>query len=398
MQQEILSSQRRSRLSAYFGDSQLHSVPRMLDRVIFVCALLALAVGYSEFFIVGLRPLNLLVLFISTVSLLSSRRYIWPSALGAMASVIISALCGLDPILLWTVMVFIVFSATMRGTNVFGISALAVFSSFSGAIIAYGFKSSTHEALVFVAVVLGIAGTGSSIYSYFRYRDEQARRLRDAGMKRVAEINRRVADERLQIARDLHDVVGHEIAMLGIHLGVAEVNTPSEATQAQESLAAARANVQSVLAETQQILHVLRSNESSVQAPGMPTPSLSGIEDLIKSVQSAGLKVQAQLATLPEDLNPEVSTAAYRIAQEALTNAQRHGVEPVQVGTRVDSGHLIITIANDKSAQHPKSEGSGLGLVGMKERTESAGGTLQIKDTAQTFKITATLPLAGGTN
>jgi len=396
MQRDTPTKSSWSRLSNYFAGSHLEPVPRLLDRIFFACSFLAIVFGYFEFLTHGVQLSQLLVLCISAVSLIVSRQFIWLGSLGSMLAILLSAAFGLDPILLWTVTVFIVFSATLRGANVFSMSALAAATSFSSAVIAYGFGASTHQALIFVAIALAVCGMGSAIYSYFRYRQEQDQRIRDAGMKRVAEINKRVSDERLQIARDLHDLVGHEIAMLGIHLGVAEVHTPADATKVQESLAAARANIQSVLAETQQILHVLRSDEVITDNSNLATPALDGLPHLISTVQTAGLKVNDRLALVPPNLNPEVSTAAYRIVQEALTNAQRHGVDPVDVRTEVTAEFLVITIHNKKSATQHIQEGSGLGLVGMKERTESAGGKLLIEDKAQSFKITATLPLAGG--
>jgi len=387
-----------SRISTFLTGPRLDPVPRMLDRICFAASALSLVFGYFQFLTDGFNMLQLLALCLSAVALFFSRRFVWAGVLGSMAAMLLCAAFGIDPILLWTVTVFAVFSATLHGANVFGVASLGASSSFSSAVIAYGFGSSTHEALVLVAIILAVSGMGSAIHSYFRYRREQDQRIHDAGMKRVAEINKRVSDERLQIARDLHDLVGHEIAMLGIHLGVAEVNTPPEATKAQESLAAARANVQSVLAETQQILHVLRADAAAMENSGLPTPALDGLPHLIASVRSAGLTVNDALAPVPQNLNPEVSTAAYRIVQEALTNAQRHGIAPVDVSTAVRAGRLVITIHNKKSTVAQNQEGSGLGLVGMKERTESAGGQLVIDNKPQSFTITATLPLSGGTD
>ncbi len=385
-----------SKFSAIFADSQVHRIPRMIDQIYFVCGSLALLYGLSAFVIENHQLMQLLFVLLSVVTLLASRRYVWFGALGSMAVMLLAATAGLDPILFWTITVFLVSSATLRGFNIFILGILGAMSSFASCLIAYGYTSSTHEGLIFVAVSLAMAGLSSAVHSYFRYRQEQEQRLRDAGAKRVAEINQKVANERLQIARDLHDLVGHEIAMLGIHLGVAEVNTPPESRQAHESLAAARANVQSVLAETQQILQVLRSNDNLAEASGLTTASLDAVKHLVESARVAGLTVRADLVSVPEQLNPEVSTAAYRIVQEALTNAQRYGVGSVDVRTTFKDQQLIITVRNEKSAEPHPAETSGLGLVGMRERTESAGGTLEITDLPKTFTVTATFPTTIG--
>ncbi len=385
-----------SKFSTFFADSQVPRISRIIDRSYFVCVSFALLYGVFAFVIEKHQITYLVFLLLSAVVMIASRRYVWFGALGSMAVLLLAATADLDPILFWTVTVFLVSSATLRGFNIFILGILGAVSSFASCLIAYGFTSSTHEGLIFVAVFLAMAGLSSAVYSYFRYRQEQEQRLRDAGAKRVAEINQKVADERLQIARDLHDLVGHEIAMLGIHLGVAEVNTPPESLQAHESLAAARANVQSVLAETQQILHVLRSTDSLNETTSLPTASLDAVEHLVASAQNAGLSVQADLTDVPQQLNPEVSTAAYRIVQEALTNAQRYGSGAVDVQTTFEENELIIIVKNEKSPTPLLAETTGLGLIGMRERTESAGGTLEIKDLPTTFTVTATFPTITG--
>jgi len=398
MQHDAPLRKQLSKLLTNFADAHVHRIPRTLDLIFFGCASFATIFALFEFFAAGLRPLYLLFVVLTVFILLLSRRHLWIGALSSMAILLLASWAGVEPVLFWTITVFMVSSATLRGANVFGLSALAAVSSFASCLLANDFDQGIRESQILVSVILAMAGMSSAVHSYFRYLYEQGQRIRDAGSKRIAEINQRVADERLQIARDLHDLVGHEIAMLGIHLGVAEVHTPPEAKQVHESLTAARANVQSVLAETQQILHVLRSSDNPAEAEGLPAPSAQGLEHLIASVRATGLKVNAQLDQLPPKLNPEVSTAAYRVVQEALTNAQRHGVGPVEVRTLVENQWLSISIENAKKSSRSNEDGSGLGLVGMRERTESAGGNLLIENLARSFKITATLPLAGGTH
>jgi signal transduction histidine kinase len=202
------------------------------------------------------------------------------------------------------------------------------------------------------------------------------------------------------------------VAVLGIHLGVAEVNLPSDASVARESLHSARTSVQSVLLETQRILHVLRSDSTGGPDSGAglrPAPDFSRIPDLIESCRNAGVDVRADLAPAPAALDPEVSTAAFRIVQEALTNSQRHGSEPVSLTTTVADSVLTITVSNPKTLRTAKiaspTQGRpgvapaarrGYGLVGMRERAASAGGKLVAEDREDLFQVTATLRVDGG--
>ncbi len=379
--------------------TNLPRVPKLIDLITLICSVLAIAVSYSEFFLRGADPVHFLPTVLGTIGVLLSRQFLWSGFLATVAAQVLAAVLGTEPILMWTVTVFVVLSVSLRALPVIPVALVAAAGSYAASVATDGALFQTPFAITSVSVVLAAAGAGSALRSYYRYRDERDQRIRDASIKRIAEANRRIADERIRIAQDLHDLVGHEIAMLGIHLGVAEVNLPPEASTAKESLSSARVNVQSILSETQRILHVLRTTDGSSAQSGLPTPSLGGLEYLVQTVTSAGMKVNAVLCPVPDRLDPEVSTAAYRIVQEALTNAQRHGVGTVELSTEIDAASLVITVLNRKTTTPTAdTSGSGFGLVGMRERTESAGGHLLVEDSKNTFQLTATLPVHGGTD
>ena len=150
-------------------------------------------------------------------------------------------------------------------------------------------------------------------------------RAADAITARQREVERGVVEERLRIARDLHDLMGHEVAVLNMQIGVAEVHLPSTADRSRQALQAARAAVQSVLQETQQILAVLRNVQGPLTS-GQPTPGAERIGELVDSFRQIGLQVDAQVDEgIAELVHPTTGLAMYRIIQEALTNARRYG-------------------------------------------------------------------------
>lgn len=146
--------------------------------------------------------------------------------------------------------------------------------------------------------------------------------MREAEQGRQAAVERGVAQERLRIARDLHDGVGHQIAVVNMHLGAAEVHL-SDPRALRGDLVAARAAVQAVLRETQQILAVLRVDNAGERPQATPSPAAVG--DLVESYRQAGMVVNANIGSFGIALSGQSSVAVYRVVQEALTNAHKHG-------------------------------------------------------------------------
>jgi signal transduction histidine kinase len=199
-----------------------------------------------------------------------------------------------------------------------------------------------------------------------------------------------VAEERLRIARDLHDSVGHEIAVVSMHLGVAEVQLKANPDDASAALNAARTGVQSVLRETQEILQVLRVGEEAGSLA--PTPDHSRVAGLVDSYREAGLEIDAQLSGFDHDLPRHTSTAVFRIVQEALTNAERHGQGLVSIRADITGQEAKIEVVNLVRADGQDTSGGGNGLVGMIERAESAGGHLAVSNDGRVFSVSARLP------
>ncbi|MER6454135.1 histidine kinase [Streptomyces sp900105245] len=211
-----------------------------------------------------------------------------------------------------------------------------------------------------------------AVMQAIRERAERAERTREE------EARRRVAEERLRIARDLHDVVAHHIALVNVQAGVAAHVMDKRPDQAKEALAHVREASRSALNELRATVGLLRQS-GDPEAPTEPAPGLSRLEELAATVRSAGLPVEVARADQGTDLPAAVDLAAYRIVQEALTNVQKHAgagaraeVSVVRVGPNVE-----ISVLDDGAGQDAApGAGGGHGLLGMRERVSALGGTL----------------------
>ncbi|TQL01836.1 signal transduction histidine kinase [Cellulomonas sp. SLBN-39] len=331
---------------------------------------LSLALSGAGFVLVGPRPRLALVL--------------------VAGAPVLGALLGAQPLPLWTVTCFTAFLLTLRGTSGLLVASVVVVANTAATFFtSWTFVVETNpEVAVAPFAGLAAAGAGSALRSQRQYWTALEARARDALASRQAAVDRSVAEERVRIARDLHDGVGHRIAVVSMHLGAAEVHLPPGADAARADVTAARGAVQQVLRETQQILHVLRvgADDGTVA----PTPGHERIPALVEAFVAAGVRVDADLPDLSRSLPPEVSAAAFRIVQEALTNAQRHGTGTVWLRVALADA-VRIEVVNVRAARSAAT-GGGHGLVGMRERAASAGGRLDARADGETFRVRAELP------
>jgi signal transduction histidine kinase len=223
-----------------------------------------------------------------------------------------------------------------------------------------------------------------------RERAERAERTREE------EARRRVAEERLRIARDLHDVVAHHIALVNVQAGVAAHVMDKRPDQAKEALAHVREASRSALNELRATVGLLRQS-GDPEAPTEPAPGLDRLDELVGTFRSAGLHVEVARADQDTALPAAVDLAAYRVIQEALTNVQKHAgteakaeVSVVRVGP-----HIEITVLDDGAGQDDDPEhGGGHGLLGMRERVTALRGTLTTGPRyGGGFRVHAILPL-----
>jgi signal transduction histidine kinase len=216
-----------------------------------------------------------------------------------------------------------------------------------------------------------------------------------AEQTREEEARRRVAEERLHIARELHDVVAHHIAVINVQAGVAGHLITSQPEAAAEALGHVRRSSRAVLDELSGLLGVLRRPEES-DTPTEPTPGMAQLDQLVESFRASGLNLRSTLTGEVHELPATVDLVAYRVVQEALTNAHRYGTDTARLSVVYTPSEIILEITNAVGAK-PAAVGSGLGLVGMRERAGAVGGTIQAGiGSDDRFRVLATLPLKFG--
>ncbi len=296
----------------------------------------------------------------------------------------------------WSMVCFAAFLLAFRGLSVVLVATvLGALNLVSGALVVgtIDVKIDASASIFAFAAVL-LAAMGSSVRGNLLYRDAAEQRLRDAENMRAVSVERGVARERLRIARDLHDSIGHQIAVVNMRLGAAEVHLPQGADRSRSDIAAARDAIQAVLRETQQILTVLRSEADAPASHGEVEHS---VRALIIGYQDAGMRIEVEasdVTIIESALSQAVRLAAYRIVQEALTNAQRYGQGETSVAVSLDreAGHVCIDIVNTRGGE-PRNRGGGNGLVGMRERAASVGGSVEVRPDDNLFWVTARLPV-----
>ncbi|MBD0840551.1 sensor histidine kinase [Streptomyces sp. TRM68416] len=220
-----------------------------------------------------------------------------------------------------------------------------------------------------------------------RTRREQWARERE---ERARAARRRADEERLRIARELHDVLAHSISVINVQAGVGLALLDTDPEQARTALTTIRAKSKEALGEVRQVLDTLRAPGA---APRAPAPGLGRLPELVAQAASAGLAVDVEGET--PRLPPATDLAAFRVVQEALTNVVRHsGSRHARVRLDHDRRTLRIRIDDDGPATGADAGGSGNGLAGMRERAAALGGTIEAGPRPDGgFRVLAALPV-----
>jgi signal transduction histidine kinase len=237
------------------------------------------------------------------------------------------------------------------------------------------------------------------------YLVEVEARARHAEADREAEAARRVTEERLRIARDLHDVVGHHLALIYVQAGVATRVLDDPRAKAHEALDHIRAASKTALGELSDTVGLLRQ-PGEQPAPTEPIIGLAGVDDLLAAFRRSGLTITAHVNGPVRPVAVAADLTAYRVIQEGLTNVCKHaGPTMVQVRLTYQPETLRIVIDNRATAgPHRVADvslagdlGKGHGLVGMRERVTAVGGTLHAGPRPDGgYRVTATLPVSVG--
>ncbi|MGO1677307.1 MAG: sensor domain-containing protein, partial [Brevibacterium aurantiacum] len=215
---------------------------------------------------------------------------------------------------------------------------------------------------------------------------------------------RQELEERNRIAQELHDVVAHSMSVISVQATTARYRLPELDTRSVDEFDSIAGSARQALNEMRGLLAILRGGRDADLAP---QPTIDDIPGLVEATRGSGAEVELEFSAEPIEINPTTGLTAFRLVQEALSNALRHAPgAPVRVSVRTDEWQLSVSVVNgvpgstDSGTNHPGSGqpdgghlGGGFGLKGMRERVEALDGTLQVGPTAEGgFEVKATLP------
>ena len=221
-------------------------------------------------------------------------------------------------------------------------------------------------------------------------RAAEARALQ-AELTREEEAERRVSDERLRIARDLHDVVAHHISVVNVQAGVARHLLDASPAQARAALDLVRDAGRTALSEMSSVVGLLRT--AGEDAPTEPTPGTARIGELVDSIRQAGLDLTWTVSGELDGLPVLNDLTAYRVIQEALTNALRYGTGSARMVLDGRPEGVTIEVRNEVGPTAHGRSGGGHGLVGMRERVDAVHGRLVAgREPGGAFRVSASIP------
>jgi signal transduction histidine kinase len=261
--------------------------------------------------------------------------------------------------------------------------------------------NSPHEAagdFVFIPGLMAIAWfAGVAMSERAREADAAQERAIQAEREREEGSRRAVFEERVRIARELHDVVAHHVSMMGVQAGAARIVIDRDRDKAKDALAAIEASSRQAVDELHRLLGFLRQAGDTDDLA--PSPGMSQLPRLVAGMSESDLAVEVDVEGEQRPLPPTVDVSAYRIVQEALTNTLKHaGASRADVRLRYRPGELELEIVDDgRGAAAPARAGGGLGLIGMRERAALHGGQLTAGPVAGGgFAVRVRLPTSDG--
>jgi len=237
----------------------------------------------------------------------------------------------------------------------------------------------------------------SALLPWLVGRYTTARRAYIADLERAADerrqheeeaVRRAVTEERTTIARDLHDVISHHVSAIGVHAGAARLGLPKGDSPVRKSLGAVESASRSAMADLRRLLDLLHAEAGAGQ------PGLDNLDELVETVRAAGLPTRLTLLGEPRELPGSLDVALYRIAQEALTNALRHGAGPVEVELNHGRTEIVLTVTNSlRPGRTPQGEHAHRGLAGIRQRVTLFGGQVSYGETGEHWQLRTTFPV-----
>jgi signal transduction histidine kinase len=343
--------------------------------------------GFGEYHETATAPdaLGFVLALATVLPLLVRRRYPWQVFAATLAgSVALLALgYGIHAPVAVVFALFTLASDPNRAENrwwgVFAAAAGAFVAIVVAESLALSTKAGNYVFLVLVMAAALLVGDKART---------RGQRRAEARERRQREQQLAIAGERTRIARELHDSAGHAINTILVQAGAARVLRDSDPERSRAAVDAIESLARETIEDIDRIVGALRDDGPAERTP---TPGIERIGDLAANQRLAGVEV-----TLRESGDAEppaaIGRAAYRIAQEALTNAARHGSGPIEIEVERGPEETVLTVVNPVAAGGTTRPGGGLGIVGMQERATLAGGSLEAGPESGRFRLRAVLP------
>ena len=350
----------------------------------------------------GMLALTYGLVLLHTLPLAGRRR--WPGTVLALvvASGLAGATLGLPPFFEGPAILVAVYSVAAYGRRWVSLAGLAVAELGLAALQLTSFEFAEIEGLAPVGSMGILAAAwllGHFAHNYRAYAAGLEERTAELERAREELARRAVTEERLRLARELHDVVAHAMSVIAVQSGVGAHVADSRPGEVGKALAAIEVTSRAALTELRRLLGVLRQ-DGDPQASLAPVPGLANLDVLLAEVAEAGLAVRLGVEGAPAPLPAGVDLSAYRIVQEALTNVIKHaGPAHAQVTIRYRDHEVAVEVIDDgrgvAAVAGNGGRGTGHGLIGMAERVAAFGGDLEVGPRpGGGFRVAARLPLA----
>ncbi|MEV0114836.1 sensor histidine kinase [Streptomyces sp. NPDC050844] len=326
--------------------------------------------------------LNVILMVLAAAALIFRRRDPWLVLAATCAVSVIDLVTGeyRGAVVMSAVVALYTVAATTNRPTTWRIGLITMTGLTGVAMVAGPLPWYAQENLGIFAWTGMASAAGDAVRSRRAFVDAIRERAERAERTREEEARRRVAEERLRIARDLHDVVAHHIALVNVQAGVAAHVMDKRPDQAKEALSHVRDASRSALNELRATVGLLRQS-GDPEAPTEPAPGLAHLDDLVDTFRHAGLPVEVTRGDAATELPAGADLAAYRIIQEALTNVQKHAgtgakaeVSVVRVGPNIEVTILDDGPGEGTEPQDEENNGGGHGLIGMRERVSALSG------------------------
>jgi len=396
---ERASGSRRLPVSAWVFDSALALVAAGLATALLVPMLVSAPVGGGV--PVGMLAVGYALVLLHTLPLAARRRFPGTVLALCVATGLAFAALFMMPVFLGPAILVAVYSVAAYGDWWVSLAGLVVAEVGLVAVQLTRGRFERSTFLLFLGVVAVAWVLGRFVGDRQLYAAQLEERTAELEQAREELARRAVVEERLRLARELHDVVAHAMSVIAVQSGVGAHVAASRPEEVGKALAAIEATSRAALTELRRLLGVLRQ-DSEPQASLTPVPGLANLDSVLTEVGKAGLAVRVRVEGTPSSLPAGVDLSAYRIVQEALTNVVKHaGPAHAQVVVGYRDQEVTVEVIDDgRGAATPVGDGrmgTGHGLIGMRERVAAFGGELEVGPRpGGGFRVAARLPLAPG--